>query len=41
MAGAGDIEETAIQECDGREEQAAVVDGAEAGSATGSATQNN
>ena len=40
VAGVGDIE-TVIQEIEGREEQTAVVGGAEAGSATGPATQNN
>ena len=40
MASTGAIEETAIQESEGREDQAPVVDEAEAGSATGSAADN-
>ena len=41
MAGAGDIEETGIQEFEVKEEQTAIIDGAEAGSSIGPATQNN
>ena len=40
MTGTGAIEETAIQECEGRTEQTPVVDEAEAGFVTGPAAEN-
>ena len=40
MASTGAIEATAIQECEGREQQIPVVDEAEAGFATGPAADN-